>query len=223
MTTYISIEKLQIVLARLPLTQPPSHSILFGLLFFWSLLWDQPYYVQSYKKLTKTHAKRGECKMLSCWRCISGIQWLLWCESTWRSFSHRKSMDSCRRQKKGEGVNVKSLITPEISISTWPRNIYYLQSFDDLHRLWFILYKERNLILTEKTKMRKNLTPITATDEQRYFKVKRSMAAIKHVLSERQKINNILNKKELPTTVVWYPATNTCKFLNLSLWTTPLL
>ena len=73
-----------------------------------------------------------------------------------------------------------------------------LQSFDDLHRLWFILYKERNLILTDKTKLRRNLTPINAADELRYSKVKRSMAAIKHVLSERQKINNILNPKDLP-------------------------
>ena len=88
------------------------------------------------------------------------------------------------------------------SVSTVNLSFDEPQSFDDLHRLWFILYKERNLILTEKTKMRKNMTPITATDEQRYFKVKRSMAAIKHVLSERQKINNILNKKELPTPVV---------------------
>lgn len=74
------------------------------------------------------------------------------------------------------------------------------QDFDDLHRLWFILYKERNLLLSEKQKAARNVRPIIAAEESRYFKVKRSMAAIKHVLSERSKIDKILKEKD-PTFV----------------------
>ena len=70
------------------------------------------------------------------------------------------------------------------------------QSFDDLHRLWFILYKERNLILTEKQKRAKAGIPTTPKDEHRYSKVKQSMASIKHVLGERTKIKNLLAKQE---------------------------
>lgn len=77
---------------------------------------------------------------------------------------------------------------------------YFRQSFDDLHRLWFILYKERNLILTEKQKLRRTVNPVSIIEENRYIKVKRSMAAIKHVLSERQKINNKIRAEELAKT-----------------------
>jgi hypothetical protein len=70
------------------------------------------------------------------------------------------------------------------------------QSFDDLHRLWFILYKERNLILTEKQKRQKAGTPTTPKEELRYSKVKQSMASIKHVLGERTKIKNLIAKQE---------------------------
>lgn len=66
------------------------------------------------------------------------------------------------------------------------------QSFDDLHKLWFVLYKERNLLLTHKQKLRRTLRPVIAADEHRYVKVKRSMAAIKHVLDERRKIDKLL-------------------------------
>lgn len=66
------------------------------------------------------------------------------------------------------------------------------KGFDDLHKLWFVLYKERNLLLSERQKIRKNQRPILAAEENRYTKVKRSMAAIKFVLSERQKIGNII-------------------------------
>lgn len=77
-------------------------------------------------------------------------------------------------------------------------NLFFnLQSFDDLHRLWFILYKERNLLLTERQRKAKTSTPVIASDEFRYSKVKRSMAAIKHVLSERQKIINLIREEEL--------------------------
>lgn len=55
-----------------------------------------------------------------------------------------------------------------------------------------MLYKERNLLLTTKQKLRRTQRPVIASDEFRYVKVKRSMAGIKHVLDERKKIDKIL-------------------------------
>ena len=66
------------------------------------------------------------------------------------------------------------------------------KSFDDLHKLWFILYKERNLLLSEREKTRRSLRPVTKPDENRYIKVKRSMAGIKVVLGERKRIEALL-------------------------------
>ena len=61
-----------------------------------------------------------------------------------------------------------------------------------MHKLWFVLYKERNLLLTTKQKLKRTQRPVIATDEFRYVKVKKSMGAIKYVLDERRKIDKIL-------------------------------
>lgn len=61
-----------------------------------------------------------------------------------------------------------------------------------MHKLWFVLYKERNLLLTNKQKLKRTQRPVIATDEFRYVKVKKSMGAIKYVLDERRKIDKIL-------------------------------
>ena len=66
------------------------------------------------------------------------------------------------------------------------------KSFDDLHKLWFVLYKERNLLLSERERIRRNQRPITPKEENRYIKVKRSMGAIKFVLRERSKIKKAI-------------------------------
>ena len=66
------------------------------------------------------------------------------------------------------------------------------KSFDDLHKLWFVLYKERNLLLSERERLRRNQRPVSAKEEERYTKVKRSMGAIKFVLKERSKIKKML-------------------------------
>jgi hypothetical protein len=71
------------------------------------------------------------------------------------------------------------------------------KSFDDLHRLWFILYKERNMLLSERQKGQRMNTPIAPLDESRYMKVKRSMGAIKHVLNERSTIKRELELQNL--------------------------
>ena len=50
--------------------------------------------------------------------------------------------------------------------------------------------------MSEREKARRNIRPVLAIDEHRYIKVKRSMAAIKQVLGERQRINDMLKRTE---------------------------
>lgn len=70
--------------------------------------------------------------------------------------------------------------------------LLYLKNFEDMHKLWFVLYKERNLLLSEREKARRAQRPITSAEENRYTKVKRSMAAIKVTMTERAKIDQLL-------------------------------
>eukprot|EP01040_Poterioochromonas_malhamensis_P010836 gene10836-11811_t len=70
------------------------------------------------------------------------------------------------------------------------------KSFDDLHKLWYVLYKERNLLLTAKHKRNSNSVPEPAKDEQRYRNVKESMKNIKLVLAERKKIQEHLKAEQ---------------------------
>ena len=57
------------------------------------------------------------------------------------------------------------------------------KSYEDLHRLWYVLVTERNMLLTEKHLAKTNREPMRAP--QRMTKVRKSMARIKHVLTER--------------------------------------
>lgn len=59
------------------------------------------------------------------------------------------------------------------------------KSFDDLHRLWYVLYKERNMLFTEGHIARVSANYLS--QPERAKKVKRSMAAIKCVLGERER------------------------------------
>jgi len=79
---------------------------------------------------------------------------------------------------------------PFVSGRSWTVVDLRRKDFDDLHKLWYVLYKERNLLLSLKAKYRRSGRPIAQLEDNRYIKVKRSMAAIKHVLGERQKIGN---------------------------------
>lgn len=59
-----------------------------------------------------------------------------------------------------------------------------LKSYDDLHCLWFILVKERNILLTERDWCRTN-SRHWVNGQSNLYKVKRSMARIKGVVGER--------------------------------------
>ena len=60
------------------------------------------------------------------------------------------------------------------------------KSFDDLHKLWYVLYKERNLLMSVRERFRAADRDFGRAENNRMQSVKRSMAGIKLVLAERR-------------------------------------
>lgn len=71
---------------------------------------------------------------------------------------------------------------------SWRTNELRLKSYDDLHRLWFVLLRERNVLLTEKEWCRSNGRHWLRGPSNLY-KVKRSMARLKGVVGERTRVH----------------------------------
>jgi Mitochondrial 39-S ribosomal protein L47 (MRP-L47) len=77
---------------------------------------------------------------------------------------------------------------------SWSASLLRQKSFEDLHKLWHVLLKERNMLLSERNLAKYRLA-LNGNDEEekKYFinvakrqkSVKKSMARIKHVLRER--------------------------------------
>jgi large subunit ribosomal protein L47 len=59
------------------------------------------------------------------------------------------------------------------------------KSYQDLHKLWYVLYKERNMLLTEQQLSRRR--QLVFPQPERLYKVQKSMGAIKQVLGERKR------------------------------------
>lgn len=64
------------------------------------------------------------------------------------------------------------------------------KSTDDLHKLWYVLLKERNLLLAEQAACKTQ--GLLFPDPIRKKKVKKSMARIKLVLHERSLVHKKL-------------------------------
>ncbi|KAJ6791393.1 39S ribosomal protein L47, mitochondrial [Iris pallida] len=58
-----------------------------------------------------------------------------------------------------------------------------LKSWDDLHKLWYVLLKEKNLLMTQRQMLHSQNMRFPNPD--RIPKVRKSMSRIKHVLTER--------------------------------------
>lgn len=65
----------------------------------------------------------------------------------------------------------------------WYASELRLKSFEDLHSLWFVLLRERNLLETERLRAKSEGVPLA--NHARLKKVRKSMARLKTVLKER--------------------------------------
>lgn len=65
----------------------------------------------------------------------------------------------------------------------WKAEDLRKKSWDDLHKLWYVLLKERNMLASEK--MRRKAKGEKMPNPTRTTKVRKSMARIKLVLTER--------------------------------------
>lgn len=63
-----------------------------------------------------------------------------------------------------------------------------LKSFQDLHKLWFVLLKEKNVLLGQRLEAQVTKEREAFPHPHRLVKVKKSMARIKRVLSEREHV-----------------------------------
>ena len=69
-----------------------------------------------------------------------------------------------------------------------------MKSFEDLHKLWYVLLKEKNLLLTEKYDCESR--NVVMPHPERLHKVKLSMKRLKGVLAERKAEYDKLNSAE---------------------------
>ncbi|KAF9923534.1 54S ribosomal protein L4 mitochondrial [Linnemannia zychae] len=69
----------------------------------------------------------------------------------------------------------------------WRASELRLKSFDDLHKLWYVLLKERNLLAAQKEEARRfHISKQFFSNKGRQLKCQKSMARIKFVLNERR-------------------------------------
>jgi hypothetical protein len=86
------------------------------------------------------------------------------------------------------------------------------QSFEDLHKLWFVLVKERNVLHTEKHIMRQADRRFVAPG--RLKQVKLSMNRVKQVLGERQLAQRRTEAKKKSATLISSERTRMKHFLS---------
>ncbi|CAO3677983.1 unnamed protein product [Rhizopus stolonifer] len=81
---------------------------------------------------------------------------------------------------------------------SWKAKELRQKSFEDLHKLWYVLLKERNLLATQKHEAKRlNIPPQVWTNRGRMMKCQKSMARIKFVLYERQREYEQLMAKQV--------------------------
>ena len=68
---------------------------------------------------------------------------------------------------------------------SWKASELRLKSFEDLHKLWFVLVKERNMLETERDVAKRR--GVQMNNPARLRKVRVSMARLKTVLNERSR------------------------------------
>ena len=77
---------------------------------------------------------------------------------------------------------------------SWSAKELRRKNYEDLHRLWYVLYKERNMLLTEQQLSRRR--QLVFPQPERLKKVQKSMGAIKQVLGERKRLKIFQSKSK---------------------------
>ncbi|XP_048328887.1 uncharacterized protein LOC107418453 isoform X1 [Ziziphus jujuba] len=66
---------------------------------------------------------------------------------------------------------------------SWKASELRLKSWDDLNKLWYVLLKEKNMLMTQRQML--HAQNLRFPNPERIPKVRKSMCRIKHVLTER--------------------------------------
>lgn len=112
------------------------------------------------------------------------------------AFFERRPVDTTRGEVSdgtGDGKQISSTLptwteSQSLSSRAWRASELRLKSFEDLHTLWFVLLKERNLLATQLEEARRlgvDIQQSTRVNERRW-RVRKAMSRIKGVLSERR-------------------------------------
>ncbi|MBA0835484.1 hypothetical protein Goarm_007762 [Gossypium armourianum] len=66
---------------------------------------------------------------------------------------------------------------------SWKASELRVKSWDDLHKLWYVLLKEKNMLMTQRQML--HAQNLRFPNPERIPKVRKSMCRIKQVLTER--------------------------------------
>ncbi|XP_010550662.1 PREDICTED: 39S ribosomal protein L47, mitochondrial-like isoform X2 [Tarenaya hassleriana] len=72
---------------------------------------------------------------------------------------------------------------PVVYGRSWKASELRLKAWDDLHKLWYVLLKEKNMLMTQRQMLQAQ--NLRFPNPERVPKVRKSMCRIKHVLTER--------------------------------------
>ena len=68
----------------------------------------------------------------------------------------------------------------------WTAKELRRKSFDDLHKLWYVLYKEKNAVLTERQRARTLGREMRAPERLKELNL--SISRLRHVIDDRRKV-----------------------------------
>lgn len=119
-------------------------------------------------------------------------RWMKWNQSkTWRYEPNHELIAQIGKEGTTSPLDQFRDLVPQEKRETetvgrpWSAKELRRKSYDDLHKLWYVLYKEKNMLLTEANLARRHGYELIQSDRRK--KVRKSMGAIKHVLGERKR------------------------------------